>query len=113
MIKSSLSLLLMFNLGIVTIIPAHAQDASSGSINSELDIAAKQKIILNAHALVKAGKFSEAYQLLLPYQTDYAGDTDYDYLLGIVALDSGKPTEAIFALERVLAVNPGHLQARA
>ena len=113
MIKSSLSLLLMFNLGIVTIITAHAQDAPSGSINSELDIAAKQKIILNAHALVKAGKFSEAYQLLLPYQTDYAGDTDYDYLLGIVALDSGKPTEAIFALERVLAVNPGHLQARA
>jgi tetratricopeptide (TPR) repeat protein len=34
-------------------------------------------------------------------------------LLGIAALDSGKPTEAIFALERVLAVNPRHLQARA
>ncbi len=113
MIKSSLSLLLMFNLGIVTIIPAHAQGAPSGSMNSELDLAAKQKIFLSANSLVKAGKFSEAYQLMLPYQADYAGDADYDYLLGIASLDSGKPTEAIFALERVLAVNPGHLQARA
>jgi tetratricopeptide (TPR) repeat protein len=42
-----------------------------------------------------------------------AGDPDYDYLLGIAALDSGKPNEAIFALERALAVNPSHLQARA
>lgn len=113
MFKSLLSLFLLFNLGIVTIIPAHAQDAQSGAANSELDRAAKQKIILSANELIKAGKFSEAYQLLLPYQTDYAGDTDYDYLLGIASLDSGKPTEAIFALERVLAVNPAHLQARA
>ena len=51
--------------------------------------------------------------MLAPEQSNAAGDPDYDYLLGIAALDSGKPNEAIFALERVLAVKPNHLQARA
>lgn len=54
-----------------------------------------------------------AYELLLPLQSQRAGDPDYDYLLGIAALDDGKPSEAVFALERVLAVNPNHTQARA
>ncbi|HEU0186462.1 MAG TPA: tetratricopeptide repeat protein [Gallionellaceae bacterium] len=73
----------------------------------------KQKLLGNADALIKAGKPADAYALLLPYQSLLAGDVNYDYLLGIAALDSGKPNEAIFALERVLAVNPNHLQARA
>lgn len=112
--KSFFLLLLTFQMGIVAIIDANAQGAQpDGAIDSSLQMAAKQKIIANANALIKAGKFSEAYRLLEPYQEDYAGDVDYDYLLGIAALDSGKPTEAVFALERVLAVNPAHLQARA
>src|SRR6266705_279216 len=45
--------------------------------------------------------------------TDRAGDPEYDYLLGIAALDSGERERAVFALERVLAVNPNHAQARA
>ena len=89
--RSLCMLLLMFSSGIVTIIEAHAQVAPDGDMGRELDMAAKQKIITSANALVKAGKFTEAYQLLVTYQADYAGDTDYDYLLGIAALDSGKP----------------------
>lgn len=54
-----------------------------------------------------------AYELLVPLQSERAGDPEYDYLLGIAALDNGKPSEAVFALERVLAVNPNHTQARA
>jgi outer membrane protein len=54
----------------------------------------------------------EAYALLAPLQSQRAGDAEYDYLLGIAALESGKPTEAIFAFERVLAVNPGDSDAR-
>lgn len=54
-----------------------------------------------------------AYELLVPLQSQRAGEAEYDYLLGIAALDSGKATEAVFALERVLAVNPDHAQARA
>jgi hypothetical protein len=36
----------------------------------------------------------------------------FDYLLGIAALDSGKPDRATIAFERVLAVNPNFAGAR-
>lgn len=54
-----------------------------------------------------------AFELLLPWQPRRAGEIEYDYLLGIAALDAGDAQQAVFALERVLAVNPGYLQARA
>lgn len=54
-----------------------------------------------------------AYELLVPLQTQRAGEPEYDFLLGLSALDSGKPSEAVFALERVLAVDPNNTQARA
>ena len=115
--RSLCLLLLMFSVGIVTIMEAQAQPEISaqagGSSNSQAQAASKQNILANANILIKDGKPAEAYTLLQPYQSEHAGDPNYDYLLGISALDSGKATEAIFALERVLAVNPGHLQARA
>ena len=38
---------------------------------------------------------------------------DFNYLLGIAALDSGRPSQAVLALERVLALNPDtHAGAR-
>ena len=80
---------------------------------SEARDAAKQKLLATANSMIQAGKPAEAYALLLPYESELAGDVSYDYTLGIAALDSGKPNESIFALERVLAVNPNHLQARA
>jgi tetratricopeptide (TPR) repeat protein len=103
---------------------AHAQDAINQSGNTQAvapsaevmrqaDASARQKLLQDADKLIKSGKAADAYAMLAPEQSKRAGDPDYDYLLGIAALDSGKPNEAIFALERVLAVNPRHLQARA
>ena len=66
-----------------------------------------------ARALLDAGQAKEAYGLLLPLETERAGNVDYDYLLGVAALDAGDTERAVFALERVLAVQPDHLQARA
>ena len=54
-----------------------------------------------------------AYELLMPLQGQRAGEIEFDYLLGIAALDAGDAQQAVFALERVLAVNPNYLQARA
>ncbi|WP_041535930.1 porin family protein [Parvibaculum lavamentivorans] len=54
-----------------------------------------------------------AYQILKPEERARAGKPDYDYMLGIAAIDSGRPAEAVAAFERVLAVEPNHLQARA
>jgi tetratricopeptide (TPR) repeat protein len=73
----------------------------------------RQQNIKAAAAALKAGNAAQAYALLTPYQSELAGDPEFDYLLGIASLDSGKINEAIFALERVLAVRPNHLQARA
>lgn len=65
-----------------------------------------------AQSLLDAGKAAAAYALLAPAEFEMSGDTRYDYLLGIAALDSGKPDLATLALERVLAVNPDFAGAR-
>ena len=46
-------------------------------------------------------------------RANLAGDPGFDYLLGIAAMDSGHLTHSIFAPERVLAVEPDNLLARA
>ncbi|HUS25042.1 MAG TPA: tetratricopeptide repeat protein [Candidatus Binatia bacterium] len=50
--------------------------------------------------------------LLAPMEEQYAGDPDYDYLLGVAQLDTGHPSEAIFALQRTLELRPGFSGAR-
>ena len=65
-----------------------------------------------AEALMENGKADEAYRLLEPLEFEHASKVDFDYLLGIAALDSGRADMATFALERVLSINPGHASAR-
>jgi outer membrane protein len=43
----------------------------------------------------------------------HASDIEFNYLLGIASLDAGNPGNAVFAFERVLALDPNHPQARA
>jgi tetratricopeptide (TPR) repeat protein len=66
-----------------------------------------------ARRLLERHQAQEAYQLLSAQESQRAGQPDFDYLLGIAALDSGQPERAIFALERVLAVQPENHLARA
>jgi tetratricopeptide (TPR) repeat protein len=65
-----------------------------------------------ADALMKQGKAAEAYSLLEPFEFEQSGNIKFDYLLGIAALDSGKPDKATLAFERVLAVDPNFAGAR-
>jgi tetratricopeptide (TPR) repeat protein len=69
-------------------------------------------LLREADALLKGGKPADAYNLLEPKEADYSGEIAFDYLLGIAALDSGKPDRATIAFERVLAVNPNFAGAR-
>jgi tetratricopeptide (TPR) repeat protein len=71
------------------------------------------QVIDQARKLLEQGNPKAAYALLLPLQSQRAGEIEYDYFLGVAALDAGDPQQAVFALERVLAVNPNFLQARA
>lgn len=65
-----------------------------------------------AKHLMRDGQAARAYQLLEVLEFEHAGDTDFDYLIGIAALDSGKADQATLALERVLAREPNLAGAR-
>jgi hypothetical protein len=71
-----------------------------------------QQVLNDADALIQAGKPEEAYALLQPRERDHAGETRFDYLLGVAALDSGKPDMATLAFERVLMSDPNFAGAR-
>ena len=65
-----------------------------------------------AEQLIVGGKADEAWRLLSPHEFSLAGREDFDYLLGVAALESGRADLATLILERVLAVNPNHAAAR-
>jgi outer membrane protein len=73
----------------------------------------KAAILNQAKQLMAAQKPQEAYQLLLNAESRFGGNADFDLYLGRAALASNKPAEAVFALERALAVKPDFPQARA
>jgi tetratricopeptide (TPR) repeat protein len=79
--------------------------ASGAALCDELNDRAKQ--------LLEQRRAREAYELLLPQESERAGDVEYDYLLGIAANDAGEAERAVFALERVLALQPQNHLARA
>ena len=74
---------------------------------------AADDVLLQAKRYLDSEDAQSAYSLLIPLQSERAGDPDYDFLLGNAALELGKYTEAVFALERVLAVRPDSAPARA
>lgn len=78
----------------------------------QAELEAREKPLLDADALIKNGKPADAYALLEPLEFDRSGEVRFDYLLGIAALDSGKPDKATLAFERVLAVDPNFAGAR-
>ena len=75
-------------------------------------VMAQQAEMANADRLLKEGKPAEAFAILDPVEDKYSGNVDFDYMLGVAALDSGKADRATLALERVLSVNPDHAGAR-
>ena len=66
-----------------------------------------------AAALIKEGKAATAFALLDAQEIERAGDPEFDVLLGIAAVEIGQHTRGVFALERVLALQPGNTRARA
>lgn len=71
------------------------------------------QLLAHARRLVDGGQPDAAFRALDARVADYAGDPEFDYLLGLAALDSGRPGQAVIALERALIARPDFLQARA
>ena len=70
------------------------------------------ELLRDAEARLARGDAESAWRLLSPRETEFAGNPLFDYLLGVAALDTGRRSEAIFALRRSLAVEPRFSGAR-
>lgn len=82
--------------------------ASMSSARAEVDALVRQ-----ARVMLEQGQAQQAFDLLEPQETPRAGDPDFDTVLGIAAIETGQFTRAVFALERVLSVQPENSRARA
>jgi outer membrane protein len=69
--------------------------------------------VREAMEAIAAKQAKRAFDLLSPLEATRAGDPDFDSALGIAANETGQFARAIFALERVLAVQPANGRARA
>jgi tetratricopeptide (TPR) repeat protein len=74
--------------------------------------ASQDEVTNEAKRLLQQSKAEQAWQLLSGHEYEYAGNAEFDYLLGMAALADGLYTEATIAFERVLIVNPDHIGAR-
>ncbi|MFT4797892.1 MAG: tetratricopeptide (TPR) repeat protein [Sulfitobacter sp.] len=72
----------------------------------------RQAIYTEARGNLQNGEAQKAYKLLIENEAEWSGEDAYDYLLGVAALDSGKPGEAIFSLQRLIASKPDFAGAR-
>lgn len=52
------------------------------------------------------GRAGDAWDLLSPLETRLRGDPEFDYLLALAALESGRPAAALAPLRRVLELEP-------
>lgn len=77
-----------------------------------LDAHADPQALERARGMLASGNAKQAYAELAPLQAKLSGEPEYDYLLGVSALDSGRIEEAIIAFERVLALIPNHAGAQ-
>ncbi len=91
---------------------AEQEARAEAEARKQAETEAREKPLRDAEDMMKDGKPADAYALLEPLEFDRSGEVRFDYLLGIAALDSGKPDKATLAFERVLAVDPNFAGAR-
>lgn len=71
-----------------------------------LPLAVSASVINELTVLIEQGKSNQAYQLSLEHIDEFEGDPAFDLQYGVAAIDSGKVSEGIFALERVHLLEP-------
>ena len=80
----------------------------TGAARAEADALVRESL-----ALIEQGKAQQAFDRLAAVEKERAGDPDFDTALGIAANDTRQFTRAVFALERVMLVQPTNSYARA
>lgn len=62
--------------------------------------------ISELNALIEAERYAEAYTLAASDLEAWEGDTEFDFLFGIAAIESGNANESVYAFERVANTAP-------
>lgn len=62
--------------------------------------------------LIEDKHYDSAYELAKTLNAESAGQAQFDYFYGLAALETGHTSQAVFALERVLMVEPDNNAAR-
>ncbi len=80
-------------------------------------VAAEPPVVLDAlidqaEARMASGDAAGAYALLVAERGRGAGQRRFDYILGLAALEAGRPADAIAPLRRVIGARPDFLAAR-
>jgi tetratricopeptide (TPR) repeat protein len=91
--RSSWFRMLPLALALATAIPVQAQELTD-------------PVVRELNDLVTRGRYEEAYAFALENLDEYEGAPEFDFLYGLAAMDSGRPTEAVFALERIAYTYP-------
>src|SRR5262249_51500248 len=65
-----------------------------------------QSLAAQAKALVEGREAGRAFALLEPHEERLGGDIEYDYWLGVAALETNRLDRAVIAFERVLVRDP-------
>lgn len=76
------------------------------------DDAVLQHAMQQAQQKMHEGRSDQAYAILAPYEYTQAGQVGFDYLFGQVAAAASHPSQAAFAFERCLAVDPQQGECR-
>lgn len=69
-------------------------------------LAAMDEAVSGLNDLVTQNRFEEAYALSRQMLQEYEGDPEFDFLYGLAALETNRPSEAVFAFERIIYLYP-------
>ncbi|MGN7613655.1 surface lipoprotein assembly modifier [Magnetococcales bacterium HHB-1] len=75
-------------------------------------LANRVNVIIQGQQLLSQGQAEKALSWLLKHEEEWLGDPEFDYLMGWALFDTQQLDKALFALERVLMIQPGHAMAR-
>ena len=90
----------VLNIVAAIVLTALAIDAGASAVSDRMN------------RLLQEGKMLEVYRLGLKHSFEEAGNVEFDFAFGIAAVRVGRPGRAIFALERVLWLQPANHRAR-
>ena len=71
-----------------------------------------EEFLRRVESMIANNDAEAAYASLSNAEPELAGNVYFDYLLGVAALDTGRTSEAIFALRRAITMEPGFSGAR-